>query len=61
MNSVLDHLTAGGLLLLVALPALLGHARDRRTERALRRAERRDDDAGGGGGGAAGAGAAPPP
>ncbi|MFD8195344.1 hypothetical protein ACFV2P_21745, partial [Streptomyces wuyuanensis] len=60
MNSVLDYLTAGGLILLVALAPLLGHAGDRRTDRELRRAERPDDDTGGGGGRGGGGARRPP-
>ncbi|MFD9907848.1 hypothetical protein [Streptomyces sp. NPDC059063] len=38
-HDVLDTLAVLGVLLLMALPSLLGHAHDRRIDRQLRRAE----------------------
>ncbi|MFI5802329.1 hypothetical protein [Streptomyces sp. NPDC051561] len=40
MNTFLDYLTVALVFVLIALPSLLGHARDLRIDRQLRRAER---------------------
>ncbi|MGW1023035.1 hypothetical protein ACWD4J_04825 [Streptomyces sp. NPDC002577] len=41
MNAFLDYLTVLSLFLLLAAPALVGHAYERRIDRQLRAAERR--------------------
>ncbi|MER5180458.1 hypothetical protein ABT009_19150 [Streptomyces sp. NPDC002896] len=47
MNAFLDYLTVLSLFLLLAAPALAGHAHERRIDRQLRAAEAADDAAGG--------------
>ncbi|MBA4865514.1 hypothetical protein H1V43_30085 [Streptomyces sp. PSKA54] len=50
MNAFLDYLTVLSLFLLLAAPALVGHAHERRIDRQLRAAEVAEaaDDAAGG-------------